>query len=591
MDKIRSEQGYNTRPIIMGSKIVVASGHHLASSIGKEMKEIGGNAFDAGVAMVFAQTLLECHTFGLGGEVPILIYSAKEKKVISVNGNTNAPIKATIEEYKKRGVTKLIPGDGLLAASVCAVPGTLIKVLSNYGKLTLKEVLHPTIKLAKEGFPLDKTFVKLVKREAVKFKNEWPTSEKLFLKNGKTPQIGDHWNNPDLYDLYKNFAEVEEKNKFKGREVALEAVHDYFYKGEIAEKIVRWQKENKFKDSLGIVSNGLLTTEDFNKYKVKFEKPVTVNYCGYDIFKCPPWSQGPVMLQILNILENYNLKLKGFNSAEYIHVLIEAMKLGFADREKYYGDPRFVDVPLEGLLSKQYSEKRSRLIENNIASNTAHPGNPYFYEGREIIPDISKSEENSWSGGTTGTRAIDEEGNMFSATPSGGWFSSSPIIEGLGFSLGTRMQMFWLGSKKHPGVLFPEKQPRTTLSPSLVLKNKEPYLVLGTPGGDQQDQWQLQVLLNIIHFDMDLQQAIDAPNFEIGFMPSSFYPREVEKLIRVEGRVPSNILKQLSEYEHNIKVEKQWSQNAITAIMYNAKKRLIQGGASSRRESMYAMGR
>ncbi|HLJ61802.1 MAG TPA: gamma-glutamyltransferase family protein [bacterium] len=580
----------STRPVIRGRSLVVACGHYLAAAVGMRMQALGGNAFDAGVAMVFAQSVLEFQSFGFGGEVPILVYDARERRVVVIDGNTRAPAAATIEWFRARDIA-LIPGDGFLAAGVCAVPDALITVLDRYGRLTLEQVLAPAIELAAGGFPMYEGMLRSIVDHQERFRTEWPTSAALFLPGGAVPALGDTWRNPDLARTFERLVEAERGARSRGRSEALRAARDCFYRGPIAREIVAYQRDTKTRDANGTVSNGLLAEEDFAAFNVRVEAPVSSDYCGYQVHKCGPWSQGPVFLQQLALLEGFDLKRLGLNSADYIHTVIEATKLAMADRERYYGDPEFVDVPLRGLLSKAYAEARRGLIDPRVASAELRPGDPYPFDGRAAPSGQVAVEGRGWSGGTTGTRAVDADGNMFSATPSGGWFRSSPVIPGLGFCLGTRIQMFWLHDPAHPGALAPRKRPRTTLTPSLVTREGQPYLVFGTPGGDQQDQWTLQFFLNVVDFGMDVQDAIDVPSFHTGHMPSSFYPRAAKPAeVTLEARVPGPVLDELRARGHDVKVVGAWSQNYTTAVMYDPRRRLMEGGASSRGERNYAIG-
>jgi gamma-glutamyltranspeptidase/glutathione hydrolase len=578
-----------TRPVIRGRSLVVACGHYLAAAAGMRMRALGGNAFDAGVAMVFAQSVLEFQSFGFGGEVPILVYDARERRVVAIDGNTRAPSRATIEWYRSQGIT-LIPGDGFLAAGVCAVPDALITVLDRYGRLSLEQVLAPAIELAAGGFPVYEGMLRSVAEHEPRLR-EWPSSAALFFPGGAMPRLGDTWRNPDLARTFERLVEAERGARSRGRSEGLAAARDYFYRGSIAREIVAFQRETKIRDANGVVSNGLLVEDDFAAFRVRLEAPVSATYRGYEVHKCGPWSQGPVFLQQLGLLEGIDLQALGHNSADYIHTVVEATKLAMADRERYYGDPDYVDVPLRGLLSKAYAASRRGLIDPRAASAELRPGDPYPFEGRTAPASHAAVDGRAWSGGTTGTRAVDADGNMFSATPSGGWFRSSPVIPGLGFSLGTRIQMFWLHDPAHPGALAPRKRPRTTLTPSLVTREGEPHLVFGTPGGDQQDQWTLQFFLNTVDFGMDVQDAIDAPSFHTAHMPSSFYPRQAKPLeLVVERRIPEAVLEQLRARGHEIRLAGDWSLNYTTAVRYDPVRRLIEGGASSRGERNYAIG-
>jgi len=579
-----------TRPVIRARRLVVSCGHYLAALAGMRMLALGGNAFDAGVAMVFAQAALECQSFGFGGEVPILLYSARDRRVVVIDGNTRAPAAATIEWFRTRGIT-LIPDDGFLPAGVCAVPAALIAALDRYGRLSLEQVLGPAIELAAGGFPMYEGMRRSIVQSEARFRSEWPTSAALLLPGGAIPPIGATWRNPDLARTFERLAAAERDARGRGRSAALRAALDCFYRGPIAREIVAFQRDTAVRDANGVVSSGLLAERDFAAFDVRIESPVTVRYRGYDVYKCGPWSQGPVFLQQLRLLEGIDLPALRHNSAEYIHTVVEAAKLAFADRERYYGDPEFVVVPLAGLLSTAYAAARRALIDPKAASAELRPGDPYPHQGGEARSDAPPLPGRAWDGGTTGTRAVDAEGNMFSATPSGGWFRTSPIIPGLGFCLGTRGQMFWLDDPDHPAALRPGKRPRTTLSPSLVMREDRPFMVFGTPGGDQQDQWSLEVFLNFVDFGMDVQDAIDAPSFHTLHAPSSFYPRRAEPLdLVVESRVPAPVLDALEARGHRVRKVGDWSLNYTTAITYDAERGLIEGGASSRGERNYALG-
>jgi len=586
----RPTRDATTRPVIRGRSLVVACGHYLASLAGMQMHALGGNAIDAGVAMVFAQAVLEFQGFGFGGEAATLIYSARDRRVVAINGNMRAPRAATIEWFRARGITD-IPGDGFLPAGVCAAPDALFTALDRYGRLSLAQVLAPAIDLAANGFAMYEGMQRSLQASASRFQSEWPTSAALFLRDGAPPAVGDVWRNPDLARTYERLVEAEQRARSRGRHEALEAARDFFYRGPIAREIVAFQRDTAIRDAGGTVSSGLLTEEDFASFDTRIETPVTVDYRGYDVYKCGPWSQGPVFLQQLRLLETFDLRGLGHNTADYIHTVIEAAKLAFADRERYYGDPEFVDVPMRGLLSREYAAARRALIDPQTASPEWRPGDPYPFQGDAPPRAPAPTASRAWHGGTTGTRAVDAEGNMFSAVPSGATFRGSPVIPGLGFSLGTRGQMFWLDDPDHPAALRPRKRPRTTLSPTLVLKDGQPFLVSGTPGGDQQDQWPLHVFLNVVEFGMGLQEAIDSPSFHTLHAPSSFYPREARpNEIVVENRVPANVIAELTRRGHIVRIVGAWNLNYTTAVTYDPSRRLIEGAASSRAERHYALG-
>jgi gamma-glutamyltranspeptidase/glutathione hydrolase len=580
----------STRPVIRGRSFMVACGHYLAAMAGTRMFALGGNAFDAGIAMVFAQSVLEYQSYGFGGEVPILIYSAREGRPVAINGNTRAPRAATMEWFRGRGL-ELIPGDGFLPAGVCAVPDALITVLDRYGRLTLEQALGPALELAANGFPMYEGMRRSIVQHESRFRADWPSSAALFLPGGQIPSLGDTWRNPDLARTFQRLIDAERAARGRGRHEALKAARDVFYRGPIAREIVAFQRDTTVRDATGTVSAGLLTEEDFATFDTQIEAPATVRFRGYDVYKCGPWSQGPVFLQQLLLLDGLDLAAMGHNSVPYIHTVVEASKLAFADRERYYGDPEFTTVPMRGLLSPEYAGARRKLIDPRRASLELRPGDPYPFEGAAAPAEAAAVEARGWEGGTTGTRAADAEGNLFSATPSGGWFRSSPAIPGLGFSLGTRCQMFWLHDPRHPGALVPRKRPRTTLSPTLVMENGRPRMAFGTPGGDQQDQWTLQFFLNMAVFGMDVQDAIDVPAFHSVHFPGSFYPRKARPgEMLVEGRMPAEVVDGLRDRGHQVIVAGDWSLNYTTAVLYDAARGLLEGGASSRGERCYALG-
>jgi gamma-glutamyltranspeptidase/glutathione hydrolase len=573
-----------TRPVIMGTHGMVTSGHYLASRIGLSILEDGGNAVDAGVAMGFALAVLEPYIYGIGGEVPILIYLAKEKKVLALSGQGHAPQNSSIEVFKNMGIDT-IPGDGMLATAVPDAVSTWITALSLFGTMDLSRVLEPAHDLALNGFPMYETLRAAIERSSELFLNDWPTSARAFMPEDRLPEVGEVWIQPDLAGMFKRLLDAENRGKKKGRQEGLQAGHDVFYRGEIAERIIDFAQNTSWPDSTGKLNSGLLNSEDLSGYATRVEDPVTVNYRGIDVFKCGPWTQGPVFLQQLSILEGYNLAAMGHNSPEYVHLLIETAKLAFADREKYYGDPDFVDVPLDTLLSAEYAAQRRQLIDPDRSSMELRPGNapvsnPVRIEGGS---DLHK-------GDTTHMDAVDRWGNMISATPSGGWFRSSPVIEGLGFPLGTRMQMFYL-DPAHANALMPGKRPRTTLTPSLALKDGEPFMVFGTPGGDQQDQWTLQFFINYVDFGMNVQEAVDAPNFHSSHFPASFYPHSAEPgAMAIENRVSEETIESLKAKGHNVQVVRGWSHGRVLGIRYDAGTGVMYGASSPRLETGYAMG-
>lgn len=581
-----------TRPLIMGQNGVVVSGHHLASDAGLDILKKGGNAVDAGVATVFAQAVTEFDRFGIGGEVPILIYLAGQKKVVAINGHGPAPQKATIALMKQKGASD-IPGDCFLPAVVPAVVDSLLLSLDEYGKLSVADVLEASIRIADTGFGVYEPYRSRVQAEAARFTAEWPTSAAVFVPGGRVLGVGELMVQKDMARTFRRLVEAEAKALAAGgnRSAGIQAARDLFYRGDIAREIVDFQANFECTDAVGVTSTGLLTVDDFANYRARIEEPAHTSYRGVDVYKVGFWSQGPVLLQTLNILEGFDLAGMKHNSSEYLHLLAEAMKLGYADREWYYADPDFVGVPEEGLLSKAYAAERRKLINREEPSLTLRPGNPYPFQPKQQAhaPIPSEIELRPDAPGTTGTRVADADGNVFSATPSGGWMTSSPIVAGLGFVLGTRGQSFWLDEDR-ANKLEPGKRPRTTLTPSLALKDGKPFLAWGTPGGDVQDQANLQVLLNIVEFGMNPQEAIEAPLIQIFDFPPSFFPRRVSPgSVAVETRLPVESARELEEMGHKIRPAGEWSIGDTTAVFVDSERGVMYGAAGPRRNKSYAV--
>ncbi len=567
----------------MARRGAVVAGHYLAAMAGYRMLERGGNAFDAGVATAFAQAVLEPAQYGIAGECPVLIYDSEHGAVTAVSGQGQAPAAATVELFRGMGMD-LIPGDGLLAATVPAVVGTLCEVLSHFGTFTLADVLTPAIELAADGFAMYPTLHHLLATHADRIRGEWPSTAAIYLPGGQVPAVGTVLRQPEWAATMSLLVDAETLALRKGadRRAAIRAGTDVFYRGEIARRLVQFCREGRFVDASGAVHGGLLTMDDFAAYQTRFEEPVTATYRGLEVHKCGPWSQGPVFLQQLNLLEGYDLGSLGHNSVAYIHKLVESAKLAFSDRDRYYGDPLFVDVPLDRLLSKEYAAGRRSELSESRASLAYRRGDvPAFIEGPAL---------DSHTGDTTHVDVVDARGNMMSATPSGGWMRSSPVVPGLGFALGTRMEMFWL-DEKHPSGLRPGKRPRTTLSPSLVTREGRPLMVFGTRGGDSQDQWTLQFFLNVVDFGMNVQEAIEAPNFYSQHFHGSFYPRRAfPGRVSMESRVPREVREELVGMGHEIHLEGPWSGGCVIGIRYDEKSGVIAAGASPREEKAYAVG-
>ncbi|MEE8390729.1 MAG: gamma-glutamyltransferase family protein [Anaerolineae bacterium] len=595
---------FTTRPVIMGKRGVVTSGHYLATAAGFRIMEQGGNAIDAAAAMCFCLNLLEPQSNGIGGEVPTLIYSAKEKKAFAVCGLGWSPETFTIEWCQEHGID-LIPGDGYLPACVPAVVDTWATAVARFGTMSLSQVLHPAIELAENGFPVYPGLHDSIAANLQKYTELYPSTGAVYCPNGRVPEVGEILRNPDWANALELMCRAEETAQRQGRVAGIKAARDVFYKGEIAERIVDFIANNPVEDASGMAHTGLLSYEDMAEWHATAEEPVTLNYRGLDVYKCSSWTQGPVFLQQLAILEGFDLQALGHNSADYLHTWIECAKLAFADREAYYGDPLFDDVPFDALLSKEYADLRRSLIGAQ-ASREMRPGDigrgvPGYatlgvIEDNRRALDVAARQVRDLGLGhahvsdTTHLDAVDREGNMVAATPSGGWLGSSPVIPGLGFPLGTRGQMFYLNPQR-PNALEPRKRPRATLTPSLVTRDGEPFMVFGTPGGDCQDQWTLQFFLNYVDFGMNIQEALDAPTVHSAHFPSSFYPRAAfPAQVVVEGRIPQEIILELERRGHEVVVVSDWENGKAMGIRYDKARGVIQGGVSPRGQIGYALG-
>lgn len=577
-------EGFTTRPVITGRRGVVTAGHYLAAAAGMHVLQSGGNAIDAGVAMGFCLAVLEPQSNGIGGESPMLIHHARSGRTVAINGQGTAPRAATLQWFQEHGIG-LIPGDGLLAATVPSQTANWITALAEFGTLTLEAVLSPALDLARDGFAMTHGLRRCILANEQRYRDEWPGSAEVYLPGGAVPEWGDRLRNPRWAATFEGLLRAERDAAVRGRAAGLDAAREHFYRGPIAEEIAAFCRDNRFRDATGERHAGLLTYEDIAGYQARLEEPVSVDYHGLEVHKCGPWSQGPVFLQHLRLLEGWDLGALGHNSPDYVHTVVECAKLAFADREFYYGDPEFVSVPMERLLSASYADERRRLVDAGRASMKLRPGDAAPRPMKLILGD-----ERSYAGDTTHLDAVDAEGNMIAATPSGGWIPSSPVIPELGFPLGTRAQMFSL-DPGHPNVLQPGKRPRTTLTPSLVLRRGAPWMVFGTPGGDQQDQWTLQFFLNVVDFGMSVQEALDAPTFHTQHFPSSFYPRAQHPgLVVVEGRIPDEVRRELVRRGHEIEVAGDWSNGRVLAIRCDPERGLIFGGASPRLETGYAIG-
>ncbi len=556
---------------ILGFRGAVASEHTLSAQAGMDMLKLGGNAFDAAAAAVFVEQLVNPHMVTLGGECPMLLYVASERRVVCVNGNTLAPLRATREAYIKRGIAE-VPSEGALAAGPPASFAALVDVLSRYGSLPLEIVLEPALILAREGFPLHEGILFMpgfgVSDNRRKFREDWKGSGEVYLHpDGSLPPVGDRLINAPLSDLLQTMADVA--RRAPSPKEGLQAARREFYQGDVARAIDGFIRERE----------GFLSREDMACFETRFEEPVSCPFGDATVYKCGPWSQGPVLLQLLRLLDGLDLKAMGHNSADYIHAWVEAAKLAYADREQYYADPEQVAVPVTELLDPAYAAVRRRLIDMQRANGGHRPGDPLT--GRALLPEDRVFRFERWGYGTVHVDVVDAMGNMVAATPSGGWISGSEVLPATGFPLTTRLQTFFL-DPGHPNALAPGKRPRTTLSPSLAFRGGRPWMVFGTMGGDQQDQWASQFFLNRAVFGMGLQEAIEAPKITCDHIPGTFAPHDAHPLrVRLESRIGGGVVEELCRRGHRAVLDGDWTAGFLCGVS-RTEIGLLEAGADPR---------
>jgi gamma-glutamyltranspeptidase/glutathione hydrolase len=549
---------------------MVASTHWLASAAGMAVLERGGNAFDAAVAAGFTLQVVEPHLNGPGGDLPALLYDAKAGEVVVICGQGTAPQAATIDVFRALGLD-LIPGTGLLPAVVPGAFGGWLLMLERYGTWRLADVLEFAIGYAEHGFPVVPAITRIIGEVEHIFRTEWPSSAEVFLP---APEPGTLFRSPGVAATYKRLVDEAAGGT---REEEIGRAREAWYRGFIAETVDEFVRAN----------GGFLSADDMAGWEATLEQPLSVDYRGHTVFKTSPWGQGPVFLQQLTLLEGFDLALAA--PAEFVHTVVECAKLAFADREAWYGDPAFADVPVDLLLSKSYADERRALV-SETASDELRPGGPDPRLPRPVSGVVAAGAgEPTRSGDTCHVDVADRFGNLVSATPSGGWLWSSPVVPALGFPLGTRAQMFWL-EEGLPNSLAPRKRPRTTLSPSLAFRGGDPYLAFGTPGGDQQDQWSLLAFLHHVDFGLDLQAAIDEPAFHTNHFPSSFYPRERKpREVEIEGRFDDAVIAELLDRGHDVVVTGDWSLGRVSAVA--REDGLLKAAANPRGMQGYAVGR
>ncbi|MCB1339566.1 MAG: gamma-glutamyltransferase family protein [Pseudooceanicola sp.] len=590
---------FTTRPEITGTFGAVASTHWIASAVGMRMLELGGTAADAAAAMGFVQTVVEPHLNGPLGDMPLLVWPAQDDNPTVICGQGVAPSGATIEHMRGQGL-EMIPGSGLLATVVPGAFGAWMLLLRDHGRLPLRTVLEPAIHYARAGHPLLPRAAAIIGGLAEFFATEWPTSAATWMPGGQAPKAGALFANPVLADTWERL--LSEAEAVSGREAQIEAARRAFYEGFVAEAVDAWMREACVMDAAGARRKGVLTGQDMAGWQASYEPALGTDYHGWQVMKPGFWSQGPTFLQSLRLLEA--LEVDPDDPAAFAHTVSEAMKLAFADREAYYGDAPG-DWPRDILLDAGYADERRALIGPQ-ASLEQRPGRiPGFEHLAEaaIARAARKAQARGIGAGeptmahlsqrrgdTVHLDAVDRWGNIVSATPSGGWLQSSPVVPGLGMALNSRAQMFWLDDGL-PTSLVPGTRPRTTLSPSMARAPDGTRVAFGTPGGDQQDQWQLIWFLRLVHQGLNLQEAVDAPLFHTAHFQSSFWPREARPgHLMVEPAIGEAAIADLRARGHAVEVAEPWTVGRLTAAARGADG-LLRAAATPRLMQAYAIGR
>jgi gamma-glutamyltranspeptidase/glutathione hydrolase len=573
------------RPLIQGTNGVVVSSHPSAAMIGLDVLRQGGNAIDAGVAVGLALNVVHAHECNFLGVAPTIMYLAGRREVVTIDGLGVFP-KALSVEYLQQHHQGKLPA-GLLRALTPGAADAWFTALARYGTMGFGDVAAPAIALAERGFPMYRYLATAVQTAPETYRR-YPGNAAVFLPNGNPPVVGEMFYQKDLAATLRRLVAVEESHRSQGREQALQAARDVIYKGELAEKIVTFCQ----------AEGGLLTMADLADYRVRCDPPAQVNYRGYDVYATGPWGQGPVFPQALKILEGFDLRGMGHNSAAYLHTVTQALNLAFADREQYIGDPAFVDVPMDAMLSEAYLRERRRLIDPERAWPVMPPaGDPR--RGKATLDGAPQSPREAVSAaGTLGTEAagtsyygvIDKDGNIFSCTPSEG-AKSGPIIPGTGLALSLR------GSQSkvepgHPAAVGPGKRPRLTPAPALVLKDGQPVMALGGYGGDHIPQGTLQIFLNAVEFGLDPQEAVEEPRVYSYNFPNSSYPSTyLPGVMRAEGRISAEVIEALRQRGHRVDRLPDWFEGACLygMIIRHPQSGVLQGGADPRGEA-YAVG-
>jgi gamma-glutamyltranspeptidase/glutathione hydrolase len=593
--------GFTTRPELIGTFGMVASTHWLASASAMAVLEKGGNAFDAAAAAGFVLQIVEPHLNGPGGELPVVFYSSREDRVRVLCAQGVTPAAMSIERMKAMGLD-VVPGTGLLPAVVPGAFGGWMTMLRDYGQLPLADVMSYAIGYAKNGYPVIPRMSASILAIQEFFKSEWTTSAAEWLKDGEAPKPNTLFANPAIAATYERILKIAASKQDRAEQC--EAARHAFYQGFVADAIDQYFRDTPVLDTSGQRNRGLLTADDLARWQPSYEDPTSYEYEGLTVHKTGPWGQGPVFLQQLALLKGFDLASMDPSGPDFIHTVIECSKLAFADREVFYGDPDFSDVPMQTLLSNAYNDERRKLVDREHASFEFRPGALGDSAARAalIIANAGREQPGGFGqgeptfaplpelrGDTVHLDVVDRWGNMVSATPSGGWLQASPAVPGLGFNVTTRAQMFWLEAGL-PSSLGPGRRPRTTLSPTLVTRDGKPYAAFGSPGGDQQDQWSLQLFLKHVHQRMNLQAAVDSPTFQTAHFPGSFYPRAMQLgKMSAEARLPEATIAELRRRGHDLTVAEPWALGRVCAV--GVRDGLLRGAATPRQMQAYAIGR
>jgi len=560
---------------------MVVAGHYLAASAGFRILEQGGNAIDAGVAAGIAVNVTMPHFTSFAGVAPIIIYLAERDEVVTISGVGRWPKAATLEYMLDKY------GEIPVGVARSCVPGACdawLSALEFYGTMTFEQAVQPCLELAEGGFPVSETFAARI-RDHEAYLSSNPGSRVLFLPDGKPLEAGQHFVQKDLAGVFRGMIEAERAVAGSGREAGVRAARDFFYKGEVAEKMTRFAQEQ----------GGLITMEDFADFSVKVEKPETGTYKEYTFYTCGPWSQGPSLIELMNLVEGYELRSKGQNSAQYIHILLEAVKLAFSDRDAYFGDPDFVKVPMEGLLSKEYAaERRKALNVSEAWPGLPPPGNPWPFQGVERpaargidIPGLNAP----MASDTASTCAVDRWGNAFAATFSDS-FTFTPIVPGLGMIISSRGGQSWLDPEL-PNCMGPWKRPRITPNPAIVFKDNKLFMPFATPGTDAQVQAMAQMFLNMVEFGLSPQQAVEEPRFNSFSFPGSYWPHAYRPgLVQLEDRIDRTVADELARMGHKVEwcADWTWEAGGLCGILVDQTWGTLVSGADLRKEC-YAIGR